>query len=290
MARSAVTPQPRGLVLDLLATLRTGSMPVRALVAAGDLFGIDENRMRVAITRALTEGVIERDQRGEYRRRSDRGIGELVVGWRGLDARTTSWSGEWLGVLHAGARGADRSVQRRSKHALDLLGFRAFQRDVAIRPANLIDALPELRTRLVDLGLSSHASVVVIEQMDSEGETRARELWDTDALRRSYARAIARLDASRSRLDRLSEAKAMVESFSLGGQVIRQIVLDPRLPAPLMPAGEFSALVKAMRAYECAGRASWRRFLERHGVDFEHAPALEARDTARLEHALGGFA
>lgn len=48
----------------------------------------------------------------------------------------------------------------------------------------------------------------------------------------------------------------MVESFTLGGQVIRQIVLDPLLPPPLVPAGELSALVRAMRAYDGAGRAS----------------------------------
>ena len=50
------SPSPRSLALDLISTLRGESMPVGALVAAGALFGIPENGMRVAITRLLGRG------------------------------------------------------------------------------------------------------------------------------------------------------------------------------------------------------------------------------------------
>ena len=43
---SAMDVSPRSLILDLLSTLSRGSMPVRALVRAGDLFGISENNLR----------------------------------------------------------------------------------------------------------------------------------------------------------------------------------------------------------------------------------------------------
>lgn len=288
MPRAAASPQPRGLVLDLLATLRTGSMPVRALVAAGALFGIDENRMRVAVARALAEGAIERDQRGEYRRRARRGLGALVTGWRQLDQRMTRWNGEWIAVLATVPRGSDRTVEKANRRALERSGFRSFQRGVALRPANLTEPVGELRTRLVDLGLRDDATMAVIGHMDENGEQRARGLWDTAAIRAGYERSLAKLDASRRRLEGLSEARAMRESFTLGGEVIRQIVLDPLLPPPLVPAGEFAALLRAMRSYERLGRAGWRAFLERHGVDFHHAPAeLEAADAGVREHALG---
>ena len=75
-----MAPSPKGLVLDLLSTVRTGSMPVRALVAAGGLFGIDENRLRVALTRLLAERLVERDQRGAYRLQRSRGVSALVTG------------------------------------------------------------------------------------------------------------------------------------------------------------------------------------------------------------------
>jgi len=64
----------------------------------------------------------------------------------------------------------------------------------------------------------------------------------------------------------------MVESFTLGGTAIRQIVRDPLLPPPFIAAGALARLVRTMRSYDDAGRACWRAFLERHGVDFARAP------------------
>ncbi|HSP97793.1 MAG TPA: PaaX family transcriptional regulator, partial [Candidatus Dormibacteraeota bacterium] len=61
-------PSARGLVLDLLSTLRSGSaMSVGALVEAGALFGISENNVRVTVARLLASGHVARDERGAYR-------------------------------------------------------------------------------------------------------------------------------------------------------------------------------------------------------------------------------
>ena len=46
-------PSPRSLILDLLGTVGRGSAPVRALLEAGELFGIGGNRLRVALARAM---------------------------------------------------------------------------------------------------------------------------------------------------------------------------------------------------------------------------------------------
>ena len=54
-------------MLDLLSTLPRGAMPVRALVAAGDLFGISENSVRVTLARLLADRLVARDDRGAYR-------------------------------------------------------------------------------------------------------------------------------------------------------------------------------------------------------------------------------
>ena len=50
----------RSLILDLLSTLRRGTMPVRALVEAGALLGIEENNIRVSLARFYASGRIER--------------------------------------------------------------------------------------------------------------------------------------------------------------------------------------------------------------------------------------
>src|SRR5258705_236266 len=144
-------PSPRSLVLDLLSTLRGESMPVGALVAAGQLFGIAENGMRVAVTRLLAGSELLRDERGPYRLR-----------------------------------------------------------------------------------------------LDAAGDAGARGLWDVAGLRARYRRERGALAASEARLARRSESAAMVESFRLGGRVIRELVRDPLLPEPLLPAAERRALVAAL--------------------------------------------
>lgn len=295
-----VTPSPKGLVLDLLSTVRRGSMPVRALVAAGELFGIDENRLRVALTRLLADGLVERDQRGAYRLEHARGVSALVTGWRRIEDRTTRWDGRWLAVLVGGGPSSDSSARTRKRaddRALHLLGFERLHRGLAVRPANLSEPTMATHARLIELGMQADCGIAIVDELDETTERRARALWDTVALRRGYERAIARLEASRQRLGRLPEARAMQESFRLGGDVIRQIVRDPLLPPPLVPAGELTALIRAMRAYDAAGRACWRPFLERHGIDFAGAPAeLSARDSvaivhgAATGHAFGGTA
>ena len=74
------------------------------------------------------------------------------------------------------------------------------------------------------------------------------------------------LERSEQRLSALPEARAMVESFELGGNAIRQLALDPLLPSALLPGRERELLLEAMLRYDRAGRACWARFLGGFGV------------------------
>jgi hypothetical protein len=65
----------------------------------------------------------------------------------------------------------------------------------------------------------------------------------------------------------------MVESFLIGGRVIRQLVLDPLLPEPIVPTSERDVLALAMRRYDRLGRACWAGFRDRHGLTGRRAPA-----------------
>jgi hypothetical protein len=69
-----------------------------------------------------------------------------------------------------------------------------------------------------------------------------------------------------------SEAQAMVESFLLGGRIIRQLALDPLLPKPLIDPEPRRALVQAMLHYDRLGRRSWAAFMERHGAPHTRNP------------------
>ena len=65
----------------------------------------------------------------------------------------------------------------------------------------------------------------------------------------------------------------MVESYLLGGRIIRELVLDPLLPEAIVPTGPRTALVEAMREYDALGRRSWALFMARHGAPYAGTPA-----------------
>lgn len=271
----SVDPSAKSLTLDLLSTLAGGTMPVSALVKAGELFGIAENSLRVALARLVTSGQVDRDDRGRYRLgRSAAPVDRRVTSWRRLGERHRPWSDGWVGVYTAGIprRPSDQQTQRRLR-ALRFLGFGELAPGLWLRPDNLRGGVDAVREDLVGLGLEAGVLVVGIHALDAATDAHARGLWDVASLCAAYRRSLADIEASERHLPMISEEQAMVESFLLGGRVIRQLVLDPLLPEPILPVGDRDALVEAMRRYDRLGRACWAAFLERNGVANARTPA-----------------
>ena len=284
------TPTAKSLILDLLSTLRGGAMPVRALVEAARLFAIEENNLRVSLARLCAAGVLERDERGLYRIGAPAAAVERqVTSWRRIEDRVCEWSGGWV-AAQGGHSGSSRSsgsprgaAGRRSAQALRFLGFRALEGSLMLRPDNLKGGVAQVRDKLLTLGLVEGVAVFGVRDLDAEREEKARGLWDTDALLARYARHSAEIAASQKRLSSLPPEQAMVESFLLGGGVLRQLVLDPLLPEPILPAAPRRELLLAMRDYDRVGRAAWADFLRGHGVVHLQAPAdLRLGETQRL--------
>ena len=267
-------PTPKSLTLDLLSSLRGGSLPVAALVAAAELFGIRENALRVAIARLLAAGRIARDERGRYRLgAAAEAVDRRVLGARRADERTLPWQGGWW-MVHAGRLPGARSLERRRRsQALRLLGFAALSPRIAVRPDNLRTTLLDLRDELRELGVEADALLVRAGEIDSDADARARRLWPRTALANAYRRILAELAASEARLATLPEPAAMVESFLVGGRAIRQLALDPLLPEPLAPEARRRELARAVRRYDRAGRRAWAGFMARHGAPHVVAPA-----------------
>ena len=266
-------PTAKSLTLDLLSSLRGGAMPVAALVSAAGLFGIDENALRVAIARLLSAGQIARDERGQYRLgEAAHAIDRRVLGWRSAEQRTARWSGGWW-LVRSGTLPPPRSRERQAReHALRMLGFRELSSGMFLRPDNLRASLAELHGELRELGLEADALLAQVRELDPASDARARRLWKRDGFALAYRRSLEELAASEARLARLPEDEAMVESFVLGGRVIRELVLDPLLPDPLAPEDDRRALVEAMRRYDRLGRRAWASFRARHGVPHASTP------------------
>ena len=280
-------PTPKSLILDLLSTVRGQAMPVRALVAAGEVFGISSESMRVALVRLLSRGTIERNERGQYRiAPAAQAIERHVVAWTRTEERVAPWRpGSWIAAHTAGLARGDRTQVRRRHRTLQLFGRRELSAHLWVRPNNLKGGIDGVRAELFSLGLERDAPVFELSQLEPRVEAQARRLYDTTALRRQYASMRAALERSSARLSQLAPTAAMAESFLLGGQAIRHIVLDPLLPEPMIPAAERRALSECMRRYDQLGRACWRPFMQAHD-----APHLQTPRTLQAAQAWSASA
>jgi phenylacetic acid degradation operon negative regulatory protein len=273
------------LILDLLSTLGRSAAPVRALVSAGGLFGIAGNALRVALARLTAEGLVESDERGRYRLgRRAAPMNERVAGWRRREERVIAWRGDWIGVLTTGRpRGGAR--QRRDR-ALRLHGLRALDPGLSLRPDNLRGGVEAARDDLRALGLREDAPVFRLADLDAATDRRARGLFDGAALGRRYRDLGERLEQSAARLPDLPREEAMAESFLLGGEALRCLVLDPLLPEPIAPVADRRALVAAMRRYDDLGRRCWRGWLGDAAAPAGPFPAGVRAQTAKGDLAL----
>jgi len=283
-----VKPAAKSLILDLLSTLRHGSMPVRALVEAGELFGLAGNNVRVALARLVAAGLVERDERGRYcLGRSARAVQARVSAWRRHHERLGVWSGTWVAVRRARPPRRGAAAARRSSRALRLLGFRELEPGLTLRPDNLVGGVAAVRDQLRALGLEPGALVAGLSDLDAVSDRRARGLWDPQDLCAAYATSRHQLAESAARLPSLSQSAAMVETFLLGGRVLRQLIFDPLLPEPIVPAAPRRELVDEMRTYDRLGRSCWAGFLSGFDVPhFRNPVDLRVADDAGLGQSL----
>jgi phenylacetic acid degradation operon negative regulatory protein len=156
--------------------------------------------------------------------------------------------------------------------AQDFLGFRALAPDLWVRPDNLKGGVEELRARLYALGLDGDAPVFGVQQLDSETELRGRGLWDVKALCKGYREAQRTLQRSAERLSSLAPERALVETFAIGGPILRQLAFDPLLPEPIVSAAPRQALVDELRRYDRLGRPHWHRFMKAQGIPAIQSP------------------
>lgn len=77
----------------------------------------------------------------------------------------------------------------------------------------------------------------------------------------------------------------MSESFRVGGRVLQQLVLDPKLPAAILDPTDRHVLVEAMRHYDRLGREAWARLLARYDVPHRQTPADAGYD-ARVDRIV----
>jgi len=227
-------------------------LPVRLLVASGEIFGISEGTTRVALSRMVASGELELHDgsyqlAGRLRERQDRQLASRR-------ARHRSWAGAWeLVVVTAERRdAASRSALRDAMRRMKLTELRE---GVWARPDNL-DPL-----RSPDaLALVAQQCRRFVGAPDTGGEDRelAATLWDLDAWA-GAATAFERELARSSRALAAHDHDEMAPAFVLSAAVLRHLLADPELPDELVPPDwPGPALRAAYDNYDATFKAVWR--------------------------------
>ncbi len=203
----------RSVVLSTLLGYHPPALPVSALVRVGGLFGIAEPAIRVALTRMVAAGDVTADA-ASYQL-SHRLVQRQVQQEEGCSPRTVRWDGSWeMAVVTANARAlADRVALRQAMVRLRLAELRE---GVWLRPANL--------ARSPD-GLVAGQCAFFASHPAAEPVELARSLWDLPG----WAAEAQRLERA------LGTAASLKDGFITTAEVIRHLLIDPCLPACLLP-------------------------------------------------------
>lgn len=206
----------RSVVLSLLLGSHPEPLSSAGLVAAAGLFGLTPATTRVALSRAVTAGDVERSDAGHLlgpRLRARQARQEQALAPRLLD-----WDGIWetAVVVVSGLSSAGRSQLRDDLASYRLAELRP---GVWMRPANL--ARP--RSYVEDASLRTFLA----EPVEQDADELAAALWDLDEWATTGARLISALESATHPADR----------FLGAARIVRHLVTDPILPDPLLPPG-----------------------------------------------------
>ncbi len=212
----------RSVLVSSLLGEQPPQLPVSQLVNIGALFGMTENRTRVALSRMVAAGELTtcnsvyRLSSKKLLERQDRQIDSV----RG---QTETWDGRWTLVVLTGP--ATSASQRQTRRMLLTKARLAEQRDgVWLRPNNL-------GTRISSALNDLDAEMQWYEcRPETASDVLARELFGVS----SWAARAEQL------IDRLSNVKAqssidLAPGFVLSASVLRHLQGDPLLPRELLP-------------------------------------------------------
>jgi phenylacetic acid degradation operon negative regulatory protein len=235
----------RSVLLSTLLGAHPPELPARVLVRSGELFGIAEGTVRVALSRMQAAGEVVRTD-GRYRL-----AGRLLERQARQDESRRpalrKWRGDWtVAVVTAEGRTASGRVALRA--AMRDLRMAELREGVWLRPANL--RLPR--------GEETQCTWFTARP-EEDATALAGRLWDLG----SWA---ARADelSKRIRRLRLGDADALAPGFVLSAAVLRHLQADPLLPHSLLPDNwPGTVLREEFDRYDAAFLAAWRSFMTR---------------------------
>ncbi len=193
------------------------------------LFGINENRARVALSRMAARGEVVADGQGRYRlggRLLERS-GRLTVS---RSAATGPFSGEWH-VVVVTAAGDTPATRRARRHELRRARLGELRDGTWVRPANLELALD---------GPTAAATTTFLARPQAEPARLAAIAFDLEG----WARRATHLCRVLENMT-LDGPRALAEGFECDAEVLRHLQRDPLLPAEILPGDWPGPLLRA---------------------------------------------
>ncbi len=249
---------PKSLILSMMLVSDQHTLPIKALVDIGNVFGFSSNTIRVTTTRLIREGRIESDERGLYRL-SDQStpFSRYLDNWRLGEERLKPWDGRWICcLLSTGTKKQKMDAGKR----LRLAGFREGYPNLFVRPNNLSLDLGQLRAVLAP----PYEEDVLLLFVSGDFETQItdawrKDLWDIDTITRIQSDCLVKLEKSMTMLGRISIEEALEESYLLGSEAVHLLVNDPLLPQEFMSNQQRSSLTRCMLSYDEVGKSIWTK-------------------------------
>jgi phenylacetic acid degradation operon negative regulatory protein len=204
----------RSIVLSTLLGNHPPRLPARALVRVGELFGIAEGTVRVALSRMVAAGDL-RQRDGAYELTA-RLLERQARQDESRAPRTRPWDGSWeIAVVATAERrpAAERTALRQAMAGLRLAELREGS---WLRPANLDRSRPAVATE---------QCTWLTGTPDDDPAALAARLWNLDGWARRARALTTALDDARTPADR----------FTVAAAALRHLLADPLLPAPLLP-------------------------------------------------------
>jgi phenylacetic acid degradation operon negative regulatory protein len=241
-------------VLSTLLGTTPPVLPVRVLVRAGELFGIPEGTIRVALSRMLAAGEVTASD-GSYAlagRLLDRQARQAASLEGAVDP---AWSGDWRFCLVTGSGRRSAASRGELRAVLRSLRLAELREGVWLRPDNL--AWPAGSSAAVSSVVVSQCLVAVGRLDGADPALVAASLWDLAGwaaraaeLRSAMAGSLVAVEAG--------SADALAPGFVLSADVLRHLQADPLLPSALLPSGWPG---EALRAEYAGWDEAYRRLL-----------------------------
>jgi phenylacetic acid degradation operon negative regulatory protein len=195
-------------------------LPVAQLVRLTGLFGISENRARVALSRMVTAQEVVTDGSGRYRL-----SGHLAERQSRQSASragaTAPYSGAWWMVVVTTA-GSSAEVRMARRRALAFSRLAELREGVWMRPDNVPVHIPP----------AQHGDLEVMTAHPADPRELVARLWDLSG----WSTEADRLLSAMSALPPDGPA-ALAPGFELSAAVLRHLQGDPLLPVELLPDG-----------------------------------------------------